>query len=344
MRLKPILAAMLLATASTTTPAAAQSTLEVPANAGWKHAQTGIVLRSTLGGYARVDIRDSSQTELDVMATYGSTDRTTVTVYIFRPALSSVPVWFDRSETQILARDVYGNAAPQGQPLAFTPPGASATSGLRRVYLPSKGPFKATGLAIMPLGEWLVAIRVSSTELDTAALDAKMSDLIAAIGWPVQPAASPAAVPIAVCATNLSYSRSAKLKKPNMGSALLGGMLMGVISDTEKAKPETVTAAPALCRDGAATTQYGVYRRLDATDSYTMALGDAGITISVTPGIQLDKKDPGYRLTLGMLDKTMVYPDFDKLPSPDKAFEAVRTNRPVSSVAHGSKDITVTTQ
>ena len=72
-------------------------------------------------------------------------------------------------------------------------------------------------------------------------------------------------------------------------------------------------------------------------------MGDAGRVISVLPGISLDSKDPGYRLSLGLLDQTLIYPSFDKLPAPDVAIDAVMKNRPISSTMRGSKNITITT-
>ena len=196
------LAVLGLALAVATTPAQAQTRkLDVPATAGWKHAATGFVLRAKLAGYQRTSLNDGSASELDVMANFAAPDdSTSVTVYLFRPALMSVPVWFDRSETQILLRDVYGSAQPFAPARAFAPPQASTASGLRRIYVPGKAPYKSTGLAIMPMGDWLVAIRVSSAELAPAVLDTKLDEIIAALGWPAGVAEARAALPVEPCA------------------------------------------------------------------------------------------------------------------------------------------------
>jgi hypothetical protein len=71
-----------------------------------------------------------------------------------------------------------------------------------------------------------------------------------------------------------------------------------------------------------------------------MAIGDAGRVINVERGLQLDK-DPGYQLSLGDLDRTLVYPSFNGLPNPEDAFKAVRTAPVVSSAARGGKDISI---
>ncbi|AJP74100.1 hypothetical protein TS85_23370 [Sphingomonas hengshuiensis] len=134
-------------------PATAQRVLEVPATAGWKHAETGVILRAALTGLPRTRLTDSSNAELDVAAQYGDPDDISLTLYIFRPALQSAPMWFDRAETQIQQRGTFGDPAPTSAPRAFArSPGGSA-SALRRVYVPSKPPYRSTGVAMIPLGE-----------------------------------------------------------------------------------------------------------------------------------------------------------------------------------------------
>lgn len=340
MRFKSLAFAGLLAVALAIPPQAqAKREIAAPASAPWKHAQTGITLPPTLLGIARGSIGDNGSSEIDVFAGYeGPT--TTITLYVFRPALASVAMWFDRSETQVLMRDVYGDATPVAAPSAFSPPGGKAASALRRIYLPGKGPYKSTGLAIMPMGEWLVAVRISSTEFDATALDAKLDEVIEALGWPGSTTDAEAAVPVVACAAPIAYAKKAKLKPPSMMDALLGATLSNIKpTDEEKAK-----AVPIIwCREGSPRQEYAVYRSVGNDSGYTIAMGDAGLVINVTPGLALDAKDPGYQLSLGLLDQTLIFPSFDKLPTPDAAIDAVRKNRPISSTTRGSKDITITT-
>ena len=332
----------LVLAAGVAAPAHAQMrTLEVPPKTGWKHAQTGVVLRAALAGYPRTGLVDNSAEEYDVMASFAAPDNSTiVTVYIFQPALMSVPVWFDRAESQILLRDVWGNAQPQGTPQAFARPGAAAASGLRRIYVPGKGPYKSTGLAMMALGKWLVAVRISSSQFDTAQLDARMSDIVAAIGWPAGVAESPVAVPVTACAAPLAYAKRAKLKKADMNDAIFGALLSGITLEKEE-KGEAVPVA-AFCRDLPPTQMYGVYRAPDA-NGYVMAMGDAGRTLSVGPSLAgLIEKSAGYSVSFGDVDgSTSVYPSFDKLPHPDQALKALERSSPISRSSKGGKDITI---
>lgn len=323
MRLWVLVAAMLLAT-----PAAAQRTLEVPATSSWKHAETGLVLRPTIIGLARTKISDLTTAELDIAAQYGSLEDVAVTLYLFRPALLSVPVWFDRAETQIMQRDIFGNAAPQGEARAFAPPGATIASALRRPYLPNKAAFKSTALAVIPVGDWLVTIRISSRNLDSATLDSRLSEVIEAIGWPKGVAESTIATPVVACTNALAFSKKAKLLRPKMEDSIFGALIAGVGSRRHQ------DSAPTLfCRDGQGSLEYGVYRQPDSVDSYTIAINDAGRVVSVYPALSLKKADAGFTLSLSDLGKTMIYPNFNKLPAPDVAWKAVRSTAPVSSTS-----------
>ena len=66
----------------------------------------------------------------------------------------SVPVWFDRAQTAILQRDLYGGATPAA-PAADAVrarPGAAAASGLRQMYVPGHGKYRSTALAVIAGG------------------------------------------------------------------------------------------------------------------------------------------------------------------------------------------------
>lgn len=347
MRHKYLLALTLCA--GTVAPATAQkaTSIDVPANASWKHAATGVILRPKIAGFPRGTIADSSSSELDVMIQYAEGGPTAVTLYIFRPSLMSVPVWFDRSEAQILLRsEVYGSVTPAGPARAFAVPHAAATSALQRVYVPGLGDYKSTGLVMVPLGEWLVAVRASSKELDPAALEARLGEIVAGIVWPDKVAESLAAVPVAACADTLPYDRKAKAKKPDMTQALLGAVMFAAAEDKSKDKKDgEVEADPpkpsVWCREGESAREYGVYRTGDGYKGYVLAVGDAGITVSVGPAFPLEKEDPGFTLSVGMLDRNLVYPNFDRLPAPKVAFDAINRLSPVSSTTRGSKNITI---
>lgn len=315
-------------------PAQAQTVFEVPGNASWKHAETGVILRPRIAGIPRGTMKDASKSELDISAQYESPDgQLYITVFIYRPALSSLPVWFDRSETAILMRDLYGKARPvSAAPTAFARPGATTASGLRQVYLPSSGVFKSTALAMMPIGKWLVAVRISAKDLDAAQIDARMTEVIAGIGWPKDVAESPVAVPVAPCAERLAYAKGARMKKPDMQDGLIAGSAIALAAGKEGGTP------PLYCRDLPPALGYGVYREPTETDGYVMAIGDAGIMISIGPDMFAEGK-PRFRMFAGFLDHHAIYSTFDKLPHPDDAMRAIRGVAPAARVSLDGKNI-----
>jgi len=173
----------MLAAGSTAALAQQQRTIEAPAGTPWRHAATGLVIPPALDGLPRTSIADNSAAELDVTLQFGDPDKDPLSLYIFRPTLFSVPVWFDRAETQILARETYGRSTPHGEPIAFARPQAGIANALRRTYLPGAQPFRSTGLVMLPIGEWLVAVRYSSRTVDPETLDGKLMAVIAGLGW-----------------------------------------------------------------------------------------------------------------------------------------------------------------
>lgn len=339
-------AGVLLAAAMLVAPVVAQAqqsrTIEVPAGTKWRHAGTGMIVPQSLAGLPRTGITDSTADETDIFLQFGDPETTSLTVYLFRPTLADVPVWFDRVEPQILGRDVYGKATPNSDPVAFAPPGGAAAGALRRVYIPSKRPYTATGAAMLPLGEWLVAARLSSTTLDPAALDARLLEAVTGLGWPAPAAdAKPVpAAPIQPCATPLGFSKKAKLKKPDMSTSLLGA-LVAMAAQDPGIKKTPVEGPTGFCREGAPALESATYRALNGSEGYTIAMGDAGRTISVYREVKLDKGEPGYAVALNDLSVTYVFPSFDKLPAPDKVIEMIRKTAPISSNARGSKALNI---
>jgi hypothetical protein len=299
-----------------------------------------VILLPRLAGLQRFEVSDFGQGELDIAARFGD-NSTEITVYVFHPALASVPVWFDRAQTAILLRDIYGNPQPIGDAQGFAPPRSTAASGLRRGYKPGKGPYTSTALAMMPMGEWLVGVRISSSTLDSAQLDAKLTEAIAGIGWPEGIADGPVAAAIAACATPLAYSKHARLKPSNMTDALFGAMMPAVAAD-EAEKGEAKLVGP-YCRDAATTPSYGVYRWPEEPNGYLLAIGDNGRTVTIAPSLSgLIDKSPAFSALYGDLDgSTAVYPSFNALPDPSKVLDALGKSTPISRASKNGKDITI---
>lgn len=323
------------------TPASASRELPVPPDKGWEHAQTGLILTAKIAGLSRTSLTDLGDAELDMVAQFDDPGRDTeATIYLFRPALASVPVWFDRSVTVLSRRDIYGGVTPVAPPLAFSRPGSTAADSLREVFTPGAPAMHSTGVAVMPVGAWLVVVRISSQTLAPAELDAELSAVIAGIRFPAGGDASQAVAPVAPCTTTLAY-RHAKLRKPDMTQALLGSTLALMAQDPKVEKTEVKPAGP-WCRDGDAGDKYGVYRHDDGSKSYLLAVGDAGRTVWVSPELQLLAKSNGYSVTFNDLDRSDTFQAFDKLPEPAQVFDLVTTHAPLSRAS--GNNITISTQ
>ena len=69
---KAMLAGLLLLASG---PAASQwRSLDVPADKGWQHAQTGLVLWGKFGAFERVSLQDRGVSEHDISTTYRTAD------------------------------------------------------------------------------------------------------------------------------------------------------------------------------------------------------------------------------------------------------------------------------
>lgn len=320
---------------------AAPRTLAVPADKGWMHAQTRLVLRPQVADLTRLSLTDSTSTEHDVTAQFESADRATVaTLYLFHSAVPDVSLWFDRARATLESRDLFRHAAPASEaPIAFAASGTVAAA-LRQTYAIVDGPNRSTALAVMPLGEWLVVLRMTSRG-NSAALDRQLTDVIAALRLPADATARPV-TPITACPSTLAYGK-AKMVKPETTDLLLS--FIGAIAAEEK-KP-TDQAAPAsyrpLCREGEPGDGYAAYRHEDETDGYAVAIHDAGriawtrLSVASQFAAQQTKgeklvKAPSFAVTLSDVDgRTLTFPSFTALPSPKQVYEDVVKQRPLGS-------------
>ncbi|MCT8003495.1 hypothetical protein NZL82_16595 [Sphingomonas sanguinis] len=327
--------------------AASARDLAVPADKGWMHAQTRLIVRPNVAGLTRTAITDATTTERDVAVKLESADKSVfATLFLFHPAVPSVPLWFDRSRTAIEERKGFDKGAPaSADPVAFAPSGTGPAVALRQTYSLLSSPYRSTSLAVMPMGEWMLVVRLTAEKLNADALDRTMNDLIAALKPAIATtAAYPGpAVPIRPCAiqTDFAHLPKAKVEKPN-GVDVLANLLSSAVLANRKPAPSSEPEKPTapLCRDGTAHTAYGVYRREGSDSSgYMMALYDAGRTIDVFPGImsQIEKrKSMSYSVVLHHVDDSAdSFPSFNALPRPEQLFDLIAKGAP-SAKAQGS--------
>jgi hypothetical protein len=301
--------------------------LVVPNDKGWKHAETGLILMPQLAGMARTALTDATQNEHDVAAQFDTPDKNVfATVYLFHPAIADVGLWFDRSQTALETRDIFKNASPAtADPVAFAVGVASAASSLRQVYATSAGQYRSTALAVVPVGEWMVSVRMSAKTLTAEQLDARLKQVIAAIRWPKAVGTeAPAAAPVKVCTTPLTFGK-AKLVKPD-GADLLMSLMGSSLAAKEKAEAIAMPSVRATwCRDGDARMEYGMYRADSSSSGYVLALYDAGRVVSVYPSIMGQIKKSGtYSVSLEDVEGTVsAFQSFTALPAPKQVWTLI---------------------
>lgn len=316
-------------------PVAAQAPaprpIVVAADAPWRHANSGMTMPVTLFGFPRTQVREFEAPELDVVGTW-QRDDDELTVYVTRSTAGSVPVWFDRATWAIETRPVYGRLTPAQLPAALRVPGAAVDAGLIATWT-TEGAYRGTGVAIMPMGEWLVKLRYSSTSRDGAAVAEVLRSAIAGLGWPAVIPATAAAQPIAACADQLSYKGTAKDAPASMQTALAGALGSLAVQGASGTRPT-------FCREGQRDQAFGLYRPDGASDRYFIALSDAGRGVVVGPGIGplFDKTaKPSWSVDLALPGQTINFAPQDRLPRPERALALLRTKPASSTSTHGPK-------
>lgn len=314
--------------------------LEVPNDKGWQHAQTGIILMSKLGGFQRAALRDNGKSELDISATYyGGNKVDTASIYIYRPGIPNLPMWFDRSHYAMTVNTDIKIGTPILPITRFAPPGTTIESGLRVTYALKDSDKGGTGLAMVPIGDWIVAVRISSPTMRASELDAVLLETLSKIRWPSERPAAPVAEPIAPCANSLK-TRKARMIQPDLAQALIGATLSNIVEEKSKEKPAAEDRPAVFCREGESIAEYGVYRSDRNNDGYVMALGDAGISASIYPGLSLTGGKE-FAVTMATHDSRDTYPSFNALPQPKQVFALVMSRGPMSRAMRGGSNIIV---
>lgn len=343
------LAGLALSCAALAPSPAAANTTPVVADVGtaWEHAATGTAFPVELAGFTRSRIEDFGKAQLDIGATYTQeSSDTEATLYLFHAGLVDASVWHDRILAVVNSSGRLGQIDQQhSRSGTFTPSTGEANAGLRTVMPLTGSKLKATGIAIYPVSDWLIAIQMTSRDLDQAALDAQLAAFAQSIHSASPPAAkTPVAYLIGDCATALPQ-KQAKLYPPSMMDALLGASLGAAQKDAvldEEAHPAEGTV---WCRDASSNGSYGVYRANGSDDSFIVALGDSGATASV--GIDglagvLGGHSKAYMMQFRTVDRMYAFRRFNRLPAASQVVEMIEKDAPISSSTRGTGNTTIT--
>ncbi len=292
-------------------PARAQETQET-----WAHAESGVSLPRAIGEMRLGEIRDLSRGGgFDVILQYGS-ERTPVTVYVYRSAYPNAAIWFER--TRLAMNEHVGSGAASANPRPFTLGGSAAPNGLREeIDLPGG----ATAVAIAHRGQWILKMRMTSTELDRAALADRMDQLIAAFRFAGETATPiPLAVP-GLCDgdVRMNGDRIRNVRDEPLAAATVTGIvaygeargISGLATEPQQWCRATVPALPA---------QYGsFYRRRDG-NGWVALMGDSGMAIAALP-IEIPGRARAALYTSSPA-ATRVVAAYEGIPAPGEAIMA----------------------
>lgn len=328
-----LIAAILIASAM---PALAQTKpapLTTKTDKPFKHDNSGITLPVTLLGFPRNEGQEYVKPQLDVAFRYFPADTSEeVSVYIYRVTSGVPSLWFDVSSASIEQRQSFGRKTRFDMPLAFTPPGQSTASALKAAWTLSDAPYRSTALAIVPVGEWLVKIRYSSTTLETASLVRRLDEVIAAIGWPATAANASAATRMEDCTVVLKLDGKSN-PLPQEGAAALGDALLSTLMS----KPDR--KAVAWCRDRTVKSPVPVYRPAGTNDSYLAAVTDSGHAVWVRPsvgGLVSGDGRPSWTVSIVRAGEMLNFGGRDRLPPPTQLGEILNA-KPASRVTTWGK-------
>jgi len=354
MRIAGLAAVALLAASVGSTTIAAPREISVKSSESYKHKETKLALPPSLGGLPRHRVAELEAVALDVLIDYRSADGADVTtIFLYRNAAGDVPMWFDRATKLIEgSTDKYGSVKAATAPVAFVPPGQGSASGLRVAYAATNSSYASTAVAILPLGDYYLKLRLSSGSLTPAQLDARLTETLAAIDWPRKIAASSVAIPIQDCEAALTFTGDAK-PAPNDGAAALMSALMPSLAHG-LARSGAGTATPVrYCRDPKVVDLAGLYRPNGDKERYLIALADSG------RALQVGKNDlssllgagegkqatPRYSVDLILLAENQGFGDFLSLPTPEQVMTLIETASPTyrTSTVGKKNNITINT-
>ncbi len=333
-------ALLIVALASAPAATAQQRAIPVPAAARWQHARSGVILPRQIDGLQRSRIIENVAAEIDVTVHYEDAD-TRVSVFLYRPALPDVAIWFDRAEATLMQNAMFGTVTPASEITPFAPTGSDTPSGLRRAYS-GTGEYRATAIAIVPTGRWLLKIRASLRQGDPAAVAARLNAALFAVAFDAAQTSGTVATPMLACPTNVRW-RNARQIRPSGSDSLMAALLSLGSSLPPTSEEDAVVGRaaplPAYCRDAHDDARFSVYRRTGVDDAYVMALGDAGAIIIIGDGLSFSTRgnttnvDLVTSVSFRTGNQTLGYPSFNRLPAPAQVMAMIEGSRPATSAS-----------
>lgn len=307
----------------------------------WVHKDSGLAFPAAIGSFVRRDMTDISDGKrIDIAATYDDpTTSSVATLYLYRPAMPEPALWFDISNWFLQRNDRFGVVKADGGPTTFQIATTQGSAALRQSYAIS-ATGRSSGVAIAPIGRWLIKLRMTSRALEPPTLDRAMRDFLVGMPWPKKMPPAPDSLPLGPCSTPLTTTRAEEIKQ--VGAVILVGAMNGSLS-TETAKDAPAEAPASLCRDDSRPdAAHPLYQLDEGRTGYVMAIGDSGTLLSVRDDrasamIASELSDgkteaaaPFYRVTMMSPERWEQYSAYAQLPPLDQAMENTRQSDPLS--------------
>ncbi|MEM6475885.1 MAG: hypothetical protein AAF687_06935, partial [Pseudomonadota bacterium] len=253
----------------------------MPDNATWEHDWTEMEFPPNIGTFERMRVSAFEKRQTNVSASYYEQATSTfLTIYAYRPGNPNPAIWFDRTLVAINVRsDDFGKIDLDDLKVGtFVPPGGSVESGQYAVTK-VQGRAISTAAAIYRAGEWLIKVRISSERLNVGELETLTKSTLAGLPALEDVSDNPAYF-VEQCSNTVNYSRAEPVARggnEGMAAALmLASSLSGLDEDAGPSKPVR------LCREGPRAKEYNLFRPIDDSAGYTVAIGDAGSSIEVS--------------------------------------------------------------
>ena len=283
----------------------------------WEHELSGLRLAEQIGSFTRGESNYFDAEGYNIGIKFFDNEQGTwADVYVYRAGDPSVAMWGDRAMTAMLTGETRQFIKDGGVTrVAFTPPnGAGEQSGVR-VVAELNGDISSTGLALYAHDGWLIKVRMTSYEHDGAALHAQMETLVNGLELPTATQQAPQFSAIRQCEDEIKYKRNARLVQLDMMANILVPTMLSTAREKAAEEPRPT---PNWCRDASSVREYAIYRNSQSDDSYTLALGDSGTSISVSRFDfgELISPSRGFLVTQSNGVTEVLYPPLTKLPRP----------------------------
>lgn len=306
----------------------AQSTIDVPKDARWQHARSGLIIPTKVGDLPRTSIADYSQSELNVIVQFENNEAQ-ATLYIYRPHWPNVSAWFERSEKLLVTDKTVARPIPETPTArAFARPGGQVPSGLRRLYTFQHGTYTTSGLAIVPYSGWLLKIRYSSKSPDKEEADMFIDKILIATKFPQTADEGNAVQPIAPCAQPSKWKKTKQIRE-DMVSAMLSGTTFVAAMEQNTSPPKDTSM---FCREPVESDYYTIYRDTTARMKYWMVALDAGLTAQLLEVKPIAGGSKQFWSIVSMDGRHDLSPALASLPQPDQWFSIIMSGQSRATV------------